>query len=63
MEIMYEDESFRDHWVASKKDITSNRYLAPPTLNEVEWNFWRAEASEEVDVEESSTEESAEEAP
>ncbi|KAG6876389.1 hypothetical protein C0993_003479 [Termitomyces sp. T159_Od127] len=65
MEIMYEDECFRDLWVAKKKDTKMNRYLAPPTLNVVEWKFWRAEASEEVDVEESgdeSTEESAGEA-
>ncbi|KAG6890053.1 hypothetical protein C0995_012511 [Termitomyces sp. Mi166 len=65
MEIMYEDESFRDKWVAKKKDLTMSGYAAPPALNKVEWNFWRAEASEEIDVEESGdelTEESGEEA-
>ncbi|KAG5722950.1 hypothetical protein E4T56_gene5103 [Termitomyces sp. T112] len=65
MEIMYEDKVFRDMWVAKKMDITMNGYGAPPVLNKVEWNFWKAEASEEIDVEESGdelTEELAEEA-
>ncbi|KAG6853998.1 hypothetical protein C0991_011655 [Blastosporella zonata] len=57
MEIMYDDVAFRDHWVARKKGLTgTDGYVAPPALTRVEWNFWRAEGSEEVDVEESGDE-------
>ncbi|KAG6828634.1 hypothetical protein H0H92_007226 [Tricholoma furcatifolium] len=57
MDIMYEDESFREQWVARKKGLTAkDGHVAPPALVKVEWNFWKAEAMEEVDVEESGDE-------
>ncbi|KAG6908853.1 hypothetical protein DXG01_003019 [Tephrocybe rancida] len=57
MGMMYEDEPFRDQWVARKKGLTAkDGYVAPPALKRVEWNFWMAEGSEEVDVEESEDE-------
>jgi len=55
MDIMYEDSSFRDKWVARKKGVaTTDRehqlvYIALPALKRVEWNFWREEGSEEAD--------------
>ncbi|KAG6856870.1 hypothetical protein H0H87_012687 [Tephrocybe sp. NHM501043] len=57
MEIMYEDETFRTQWVAKKKGLTDkDGYIAPPVLTKVEWNFWKAEGFEEVEVEESGDE-------
>ncbi|KAF8066693.1 hypothetical protein FPV67DRAFT_1416680 [Lyophyllum atratum] len=63
MEIMYEDDVFRDEWVARKKGLAStdkephrSTYVAPPALKRVEWRFWRSEGSEEMDVQESEDE-------
>ncbi|KAG5635492.1 hypothetical protein H0H81_011047 [Sphagnurus paluster] len=60
MEIMYDDDDFRDRYVARKKGVANgdigHAYVPPPGLNRVEWHFWRAEGSEEVDVQESEDE-------
>jgi len=51
MEVMYEDDTFRERWVAEKKgivedrkgnDVVSQRHCRPPALKRVEWRFWTA---------------------
>ena len=55
MVIMYEDNVFRDRWVARKQGIrpgggdTDFIYVRPPALRRVEWSFWSAEADEDPD--------------
>ncbi|GLB40976.1 hypothetical protein LshimejAT787_0901910 [Lyophyllum shimeji] len=63
MEVMYEDDAFRDSWVARKKGLSCTDkdsakavYVPPPALKRVEWRVWNAEGSEELDVQESEDE-------
>lgn len=55
MRIMYEDDAFRDRWVARKQGIRSEGgnnevvYNRPPALRRVEWRFWQAGPGEDLD--------------
>jgi hypothetical protein len=55
MGIMYDDEAFRDHWVARKQGIrfegkaSENVYVRPPALRRVEWRFWKTDETEDSD--------------
>ncbi|KAJ7768204.1 hypothetical protein B0H16DRAFT_310018 [Mycena metata] len=60
--IMYEDQAFRERWIARKKgepgfgspgDSAERLYIKPPALETVEWCFWRRddEAKDEDDEE------------
>jgi hypothetical protein len=62
MGVMYDDEAFRNHWVARKQGIRSEGkpsevvYVRPPALRRVEWRFWKAEEIEDTDDLESENE-------
>ena len=55
MGIMYEDDAFRDRWVARKQGIQEAEdnvvYIRPPALRKVEWRFWKADDTDEPDGE------------
>lgn len=42
VEVMYEDEAFKDRWIMKKKESET-----PPALKRVEWYFFNADGSEE----------------
>jgi len=56
MGIMYEDDVFRDRWVARKQGIRPEGmeytaiYVRPPALRRVEWRFWKQEGNEDPDA-------------
>jgi hypothetical protein len=47
MGIMYEDDTFRDRWMAKKQGIREGGkdivYVRPPALRKVMWRFWKAD--------------------
>ena len=57
MGIMYEDDAFRDRWMARKQGIRKGGndlvYVRPPALRKVEWRFWKVgdldEPEDEID--------------
>ncbi|KAJ6466791.1 hypothetical protein C8R45DRAFT_478145 [Mycena sanguinolenta] len=59
--IMYEDDTFRERWIARKRgtllpdsrgvDSLDRLYLKPPALEAVEWTFWHDEGDENDDQE------------
>jgi hypothetical protein len=55
MGIMYEDDTFRDRWVARKQGLRPEggdnevAYVRPPALRRVEWRFWKAATDEDPD--------------
>ncbi|KAJ7238055.1 hypothetical protein B0H12DRAFT_100908 [Mycena haematopus] len=60
--IMYEDEHFRERWIARKRgtllpdsrgiESVDRLYLKPPALETVEWTFWNNELGEDDDEDE-----------
>jgi len=57
MGIMYEDDAFRDGWVARKQgriregEDNNGVYIRPPALRKVEWRFWKDTDEEEREIE------------